>query len=94
MKKPQDEEFSLLSPQNSKITAKSSLPIVKKFEVMIFIEQEKITSLALPKLATGVGGLDWKDVHPLIVQHLGDLPIPIFIYTEYHKDQQAVEKGL
>lgn len=58
------------------------------------LEKEKITSLAIPKLATGVGGLEWKDVKPLIVQHLGDLAIPIFIYTEYHKDQQATEQGL
>ncbi len=36
-------------------------------------------SLAMPKLATGVGGLDWADVKPLIEHHLGDLPIPIYL---------------
>ena len=32
------------------------------------IESEKITSVALPRLATGVGGLQWADVKPLIEQ--------------------------
>ena len=52
---------------------------------------EKITSLALPKLATGVGGLQWSDVQPLIAKQLGDLPIPIFVYTTYHPGTKAEE---
>jgi O-acetyl-ADP-ribose deacetylase (regulator of RNase III) len=56
-----------------------------------WILEEKPASLALPRLATGVGGLDWKDVHPLIRQHLGDLKIPIIVYTEYHKGVPAKE---
>lgn len=48
-------------------------------------------SLAITRLATGVGGLEWKDVKPLIEQHLGPLKIPVYVYTKYVKDQ-AVEK--
>jgi len=55
------------------------------------IDKHKISSLALPKLATGVGGLEWKEVLPLIQNHLGDLDIPVYIYTTYHKDQKAKE---
>jgi O-acetyl-ADP-ribose deacetylase (regulator of RNase III) len=55
------------------------------------LEKAKVSSLAMPKLATGVGGLEWRDVRPLVVQHLGDLPIPIYVYTTYHKGQQASE---
>ena len=55
------------------------------------IEKEKITSIALPALATGVGGLSWTDVKPLVHQSLGDLPIPIYVYTVYHAGQQATE---
>jgi O-acetyl-ADP-ribose deacetylase (regulator of RNase III) len=58
------------------------------------LEKGDVASLALPKLATGVGGLDWPDVLPLIVQHLGELPIPIYLYTTYHKGQQANEPDL
>lgn len=55
------------------------------------IESQKITSLALPRLATGVGGMNWDHVKPLIQQHLGDLKIPIYVYTTYHKGMAAKE---
>jgi O-acetyl-ADP-ribose deacetylase (regulator of RNase III) len=57
------------------------------------LEKGDVKSLAMPKLATGVGGLDWAEVAPLIKQHLGDLPIPIYVYTTYHKGQKATEPG-
>jgi O-acetyl-ADP-ribose deacetylase (regulator of RNase III) len=57
------------------------------------LEKAKVKGLAMPRLATGAGGLAWVDVKRLIVQHLGDLPIPIYIYTTYHKGQQANEAG-
>lgn len=55
---------------------------------------ESFTSIALPRLATGVGGLEWDDVWPVMQERLGDLAIPIFVYTTYHKGQQATEPGL
>lgn len=48
-------------------------------------EEEGFTSIALPKLATGVGGLDWDEVKPLIENHLQDLGVPIYLYTSYEK---------
>ena len=60
-------------------------------ELRTEIEKEKIESVALPKLATGVGGLDWDEVKPLIDKHLGDLDIPVYIYTKYTKGQKANE---
>lgn len=62
-------------------------------ELHKLIEKEKILSLALPRLATGVGGLDWDQVEPLIQQHLGSLPIPIYVYTTYQKGLKAAENG-
>ena len=58
------------------------------------LESEQIKSLALPRLATGVGGLDWAEVKPLIERHLGDLPIPIFVYATYKPGEQAAEPGV
>ena len=55
------------------------------------IEEQGITSIALPRLATGVGGLEWNDVEPLIEKHLGDLKIPVVIYNSYAKGEKAVE---
>lgn len=46
------------------------------------IEHEHITSVALPRLATGVGGLDWTEVRPLIDKQLGDVAAEIYVYRE------------
>ena len=58
-----------------------------------YIEKAKLESLALPRLATGVGGLSWDDVTPLIEKHLGDLAIPVYVYETYHAGQLANEPG-
>jgi O-acetyl-ADP-ribose deacetylase (regulator of RNase III) len=55
------------------------------------IETEKLKSVALPRLATGVGGLDWKDVKPLVEKHLGHFSIPVYLYTTYQPGVQAKE---
>lgn len=57
------------------------------------ITTEKFTSIALPRLATGVGGLDWTEVKPLIDKHLGDAPISIYVYSAYRPGVQAKEMG-
>lgn len=56
-----------------------------------FIKEENIRSVALPRLATGVGGLEWDDVKPLVEQYLGDLGVPVIVYTTFHKGVQADE---
>jgi len=58
------------------------------------LDAENVSSLALPKLATGVGGMQWAEVYPLLKKHLADLSIPIYIYTKYQKGQQAQELNL
>jgi O-acetyl-ADP-ribose deacetylase (regulator of RNase III) len=58
------------------------------------VEKGEITSLAIPRLSTGVGGLPWADVEPLIKSHLGVLKIPIFVYSHYQPGVQANEFGL
>lgn len=60
-------------------------------ELRQLAEKEKLTSMALPRLATGVGGLNWQDVSPLIDKHLGDLAIPVYVYAAYQKDVAADE---
>lgn len=56
-----------------------------------FAEKEGIRSLALPRLATGVGGLDWAEVKPLIEHHLGELAIPVYVYSVFHQGVKATE---
>lgn len=54
-------------------------------------EKEEFTSVALPRLATGVGGLEWAHVEPLVRAQLGGLAIPVYLYTTYEKGKAAVE---
>lgn len=44
---------------------------------------EGVASIAIPRLATGVGGLDWNEVKPLIEHHLGGLAINVDVYETY-----------
>ena len=60
-------------------------------ELHAILEKEDISSLALPRLATGVGGLNWDEVEPMIEKHLGDLGIPVVVYVSYEKDRKAAE---
>lgn len=55
------------------------------------VKEQGFKSLAIPKLATGVGGLDWKHVKPLMWECLADLDIPIFVYVTFKKGGVAKE---
>lgn len=52
---------------------------------------EKLASIALPRLGTGFGDLDWDDVWPLIENNLGVLNIPVYVYTGYCPNRPAKE---
>ena len=58
------------------------------------IAKQGFTSLALPKLATGVGHLKWSEVKPLIEHHLGGLDIPILVYETFQPGIKAEEPGI
>jgi O-acetyl-ADP-ribose deacetylase (regulator of RNase III) len=55
--------------------------------------EEAFTSIALPRLATGAGGLDWSEVAPLLHQHLGDLGVPVYVYTTYRQGVRGAESA-
>jgi len=55
------------------------------------IAKEKLSSVALPRLATGVGGLEWEDVRPLIQNQLADVDATIYVYHRYVPGQKAHE---
>jgi O-acetyl-ADP-ribose deacetylase (regulator of RNase III) len=45
------------------------------------IVERGIRSIAVPPLGCGNGGLDWRDVRPLIVEALGDIPdVDVLVY--------------
>ncbi|NEW87147.1 Appr-1-p processing protein [Rhodopseudomonas sp. WA056] len=49
-----------------------------------------ITSLAMPPLGCGNGGLEWTDVAPLIFSKLADLPIEVELYAPYGTPRQQL----
>ena len=57
-----------------------------------YVQKEGINSLALPRLATGVGGLEWAGVKPLIHQYLGGLGTAVLVYEVYRAGVQADEQ--
>jgi O-acetyl-ADP-ribose deacetylase (regulator of RNase III) len=60
-------------------------------ELKKLVEHQPFTSIALPRLATGVGGLDWAHVEPLLRTQLSGLKIPIYVYTKYTAGKTAAE---
>ncbi|MBL9079103.1 MAG: macro domain-containing protein [Planctomycetes bacterium] len=62
-------------------------------ELKKLVEREAVRSLALPRLATGVGGLAWEHVEPLVHAQLGALKVPVFVYTTYQKGVAADESA-
>jgi O-acetyl-ADP-ribose deacetylase (regulator of RNase III) len=55
------------------------------------VQKEKLESLALPRVATGVGGLTWEEVLPLIHNQLSDMEIPVFVYSTFTPGMKAQE---
>lgn len=60
-------------------------------ELVKTVKKENIKSLAMPKLATGYGKLDWEEVKPMIYDRLSELDIPVYIYSLYKKGEKAAE---
>jgi O-acetyl-ADP-ribose deacetylase (regulator of RNase III)/uncharacterized protein YwgA len=52
--------------------------------------QWKITSIALPPLGCGNGGLEWSEVGPLIYRKLHNLPIEVSVYAPYGTPKQQL----
>jgi len=55
------------------------------------VKAQGFKSLAITKIATGVGGLKWQDVQPLMWESLADIGIPVYVYTTYKKGEAAKE---
>ena len=60
-------------------------------ELAKMIKAENIRSIAIPKLSTGVGGLDWSEVKPLIENYLGNCGAEVFLYSTYAKGVKGAE---
>ena len=57
-------------------------------------KQERFKSMAMPKIGAGEFGLDWAEVRAMLHAQLGQVLIPIFVYTKDLDGQVAHEPGL
>ena len=60
-------------------------------ELRKLVDREGFRSVALPRIATGVGALEWEQVEPLVRAQLGELSIPILVYSDYEPGVVAEE---
>ncbi|MHC2432760.1 type II toxin-antitoxin system antitoxin DNA ADP-ribosyl glycohydrolase DarG [Bradyrhizobium sp. USDA 4451] len=61
-------------------------------DLVRFIREHKVKSIALPPLGSGNGGLDWNDVRPLIVAALGDLQdVQVIVYQPTGRYQNVAK---
>ncbi|MGE7923373.1 type II toxin-antitoxin system antitoxin DNA ADP-ribosyl glycohydrolase DarG [Viridibacillus arvi] len=94
------EKLIINFPTKNKWRAKSKMEYIEKGldALIILINQLKITSVALPPLGSGNGGLPWGEVKHLIEQKLKDVSsfIDVYIYepTKNYSAQSTVEPKL
>lgn len=79
---PNANKWFLLFPTKRHWKEKSDLKgIIEGLEWLgNHYKSEGITSLAVPALGCGLGGLEWRDVGPIICQQLSKLDIPVRVY--------------
>lgn len=56
-------------------------------------QEWKITSLAVPPLGCGEGGLDWRIVGPTLYQYLNQLEIPVELYAPFGTPELEIERS-
>jgi O-acetyl-ADP-ribose deacetylase (regulator of RNase III) len=57
-------------------------------------KEKNVTSVAFPKLGCDKGGLDWKDVEPLMRKYLEKLDIPVWLCLDTHQPEGLEEQML
>lgn len=83
-----EEKWILLFPTKKHWRSPSKLAYIEKGLEKFVQSYEKlgIESIAFPKLGCGNGGLNWKDVKPIMEKHLKNLPIQVYIYLSNYKE--------
>jgi len=80
-------------PAQGQHPGKATLPYVSHSlkELKQEAEKEDVKTIAMTKLATGVGGLPWTEVKPIIESTFSDSPMTVYVYETYQKDEKAEE---
>ena len=83
-----DPELGRASRPN-KIAVHRALRAVNKLVV-----DERLSSIAIPKIGSGAGGIDWLEVRGMMHSQLGELLIPLFVYVTPLDGMLASEPGM
>ena len=58
------------------------------------VADERISSIALPKIGSGAGGIDWLEVRDMMHSQFSELLIPLFVYVTELDGMLASEPGM
>ena len=58
------------------------------------VADERLKSIAMPKIASGEFGIDWAEVRAMLDSQLSELVIPVFVYVQNLEGQVASEPGM
>jgi len=84
-------KWFLLFPTKRHYAEKSKIEYIEAGLIWIVnnYKKEGITSLAVPALGTGAGGLSWEYVYPLLIKYLSKLDIKVEIYPPLIREGRA-----
>lgn len=96
LKDPDGDLYIMNLPTKDHWNDKSRLDWIETAlaKVPAALAQRGIGSIALPKLGSGLGGLEWERVRPLIVAAMGAAPVRTLVYGEAPTPAPAPGLGL
>ena len=77
------------SSRPNKIAVHRALRAVNKLVI-----DERFNSIAIPRIGSGVGGIDWLEVRGMMASQLGELIIPLFVDVTALDGMLAHEPGM
>jgi O-acetyl-ADP-ribose deacetylase (regulator of RNase III) len=77
------------SSRPNKIVVHRALRAVNKLVI-----DERFKSIAIPRIGSGVGGIDWLEVRGMMASQLGELIIPLFVDVTALDGMLAREPGM
>ena len=77
------------SSRPNKIAVHRALRAVNKLVI-----DERFNSIAIPRIGSGVGGIDWLEVRGMMASQLGELLIPLFVDVTALDGMLAHEPGM
>ena len=64
----------------------------KSLETMVKLaEQSGITQLGMPRIASGLGGLDWTRVRKVLGEIAGTSPVEIVVFEQFVRSKEATD---